>query len=306
MALFRRPLAAAFSLLLLTAAPPAAAETVTTRHQGTPLRGELRQAPERPLSQGVVLMVHGTKGHSGMPIIRKAADRFKAHGWSSLAVTLSLGRPERTGFMPCDGVHDHRHADAVAEIGVWIDWLADRGAGPVVLLGHSRGGNQAAWYAAERAGSAVDATVLLAPMTWDPERAATGYKERFSTPLPPLLAEAREKRPEAVMQAPGFLHCDGPTRVTARAFTSYYGDDRRKDTPTLLPKIEVPTLVLVGEADQRVPDLAGRVQGLPETESRETRVLKGTGHRFQGRLATVIDRATAFLEGHGIAADSRD
>lgn len=305
MALFRRPLAAACSLLLL-AALPAAAETVTTRHDGTPLRGELRQAPERPLSAGVVLMVHGTKGHSGMPIIRKAADRFKARGWSSLAVTLSLGRPERSGFMPCDGVHDHRHADAVAEIGAWLDWLADRGAGPVVLLGHSRGGNQAAWYAAERAGSAVDATVLLAPMTWDPERAAAGYKERFGTPLPPLLAEAREKQSDAVMEVPGFLHCDGPTRVTARAFTSYYGDDRRKDTPTLLPEIEVPTLVMVGESDQRVPDLARRLPGLPQAGPRETVILEGTGHRFRKQLTTAIDRAAAFLAEHGVGAGPDD
>ncbi|MFB6261640.1 MAG: hypothetical protein ABEJ96_11000, partial [Thiohalorhabdaceae bacterium] len=62
---------------------------------------------------------------------------------------------------------------------------------------------------------------LLAPMTWDPERAARAYEDRFGTALEPLLAEARKRRPEAIMEVPGFLHCGEPTRVTAASFVSY-------------------------------------------------------------------------------------
>ncbi|MFB6261639.1 MAG: hypothetical protein ABEJ96_10995 [Thiohalorhabdaceae bacterium] len=64
----------------------------------------------------------------------------------------------------------------------------------------------------------------------------------------------------------------------------------------------MPTLVLVGDSDQRVPDLADRLQGLPEAANREAAVLTGTGHRFQGRLDTAIDRAVDFLAEHPIAA----
>jgi pimeloyl-ACP methyl ester carboxylesterase len=295
-ACIRRPLIAALLPLLVALTLPAAAEPVTIRHDGTTLRGELRTVPDRALSEGVILMVHGTKGHNGMPIIRKAANGFKERGLATLAITLSLGRDDRTGFMPCDGVHDHRHADAVAEIGAWLEWLAARGAERVALFGHSRGGNQAAWYAAERADSRIRGLALLAPMTWDAERAAAGYRQRFGTDLAPLLKQARGRPSEAVMEVPGFLHCGEPTRVTAGAFLSYYGDDARKDTPTLLPRIEAPTLVFAGRADRHVPDLAGRLADLPASASREAVLLEDTGHFFRDRLEGVVDRAARFLD----------
>lgn len=47
----------------------------------------------------------------------------------------------------CAKPHRHRLVDALDEIAAWVDWLKQRGASDIVLLGHSRGGNQAAWYA---------------------------------------------------------------------------------------------------------------------------------------------------------------
>jgi pimeloyl-ACP methyl ester carboxylesterase len=300
----RRPLTAALLCLLLTAALPAAAKTVTTSHQGQTLRGELRTAPDRPLGAGVVLMVHGTKGHSGMPIIRKAADAFKQRGMSTLAVTLSLGRSDRSGFMPCAGVHDHRHGDAVGEIGAWLDWLGAHGVRRVVLFGHSRGGNQVAWYAAARDDPRIRGAVMLAPMTWDAERAAARYARRFGAELAPLLERARGLAPDAVMEVPGFLHCDGPTRVTAGAFLGYYGDDRRKDTPTLVPEIDVPVFVAAGRADRRLPDLAKHLAALPEQSGRSVMLLEDSGHFFRGRLPAVVDSAARFLEQHAVFSQS--
>jgi pimeloyl-ACP methyl ester carboxylesterase len=300
----RRRLTAALLCLLL--APAAGAESVTLDHDGQRLNGELRAVGERPFEGGVALLVHGTKGHAGMPIIRKAATGFKDAGLTTLAITLSLGRSDRTGFMPCSGVQDHRHADAVAEIGAWLDWLAARGARRVALFGHSRGGNQVAWYAAERDDPRVTGLVMLAPMTWDAERAADRYRKRFGAELAPLLERARGMAADAVMEVPGFLHCSGPTRVTARAFRGYYGDDRRKDTPALLPEIGLPTLVAVGRDDRRVPDLAGRLQRLGETARREALLLADSGHMFRDRVATVVDRAAAFLEKHAVFQPTRN
>lgn len=293
-------------LCLLLAPSAAAADAVTTRHAGQVLNGELRPVGERPFQNGVVLLVHGTKGHGGMPIIRKAAAGFKDAGLTTLAITLSLGRSDRSGFMPCGGVHDHRHADAVAEIGAWLDWLAKRGAQRVALFGHSRGGNQVAWYAAERDDPRVAGLVMLAPMTWDAGRAAARYRERFDAELGALLERARTMAADAVLEVPGFLHCSGPTRVTAGALVGYYGDDRRKDTPALLPDIGLPTLVAVGRDDRRVPDLAGRLQRLPAAAARETVLLADTGHMFRERVATVVDRAAAFLEKHAVFHQPRN
>ena len=51
----------------------------------------------------------------------------------------------------CATPHTHRHADAVEEIGAWLGWLQSQGVAKVALLGHSRGGNQTARFAAAHA-----------------------------------------------------------------------------------------------------------------------------------------------------------
>ena len=49
---------------------------------------------------------------------------------------------DRHGTFACETPHAHRDSDALDEIGLWLDWLETRGAERIVLLGHSRSGNQ--------------------------------------------------------------------------------------------------------------------------------------------------------------------
>jgi pimeloyl-ACP methyl ester carboxylesterase len=48
-----------------------------------------------------------------------------------------------------------------------MNWLKAQGASKVVLLGHSRGGNQVSWYAAEKDSPLLEKVVAIAPATWD-------------------------------------------------------------------------------------------------------------------------------------------
>jgi pimeloyl-ACP methyl ester carboxylesterase len=279
------------------------AEEVTLEHEGVTLNGQLELAPDKSLEDGVVLMTHGTLAHNEMEIISQLQEQFRDRGVNTLAINLSLGKDERHGPYDCDEPHRHRHTDAVEEIGAWVAWLEEQGAQDIVLLGHSRGGNQTAWYAAEAPEPTFAAVVLLAPSTWDEGRARSAYETTHGAPLEPVLERAqemvREGRGDEMMEGVGFLYCE-QTSATAEAFVSYYEPDVRFDSPRLLPHIEAPTLVIAGSADTITPDLPERMDltAKEEIEHVELVVIDGADHFFRDLYVDdVVDAVLEFTEG---------
>ena len=165
-------------------------QDVSLNHNGLKFGAHLVTAEDASLADGVVLITHGTLAHNGMEIIQAMQSALADRGHNSLAITLSLGLSERTGMYDCKVPHTHKHTDALDEIGLWLDWLKGQGAQNVILMGHSRGGNQTAWFAAERPDPVVKKVVLIAPQTWDEQEQAASYKEHYGVPLAPLLTKA--------------------------------------------------------------------------------------------------------------------
>jgi len=265
--------------------------------EGLTLGGTLELAEGKSLSDGVILMVHGTLAHAGMEIVRGQQERLKDRGYNTLAITLSLGEDKRTGMYGCDVTHRHKHEDAVAEIARWVDWLQGQSVGPLPLWGHSRGGNQVAWFATESPhAKAVDRYVLVAPATWQgAETTARDYEKRYEIPLHTRLTEARDLvaqgKGDTVLQDTPFIYCP-ETDVTAAAFASYYADEPRLDTPGLLSRIEQPVRVLVGDQDEVVTDLAERMR--QETPDGVTYQEIGmAGHMFRDFAGDDLADATA-------------
>lgn len=282
--------AAAVAACTLATAAPAHAEPVTASHAGLAVNANLEVASPGGLTDGAVLLVHGTLAHHGMEIIATLQQLLAERGVNSLAVTLSLAQSSREGMYDCATPHLHRHQDAVAEIGHWVDWLAARGAGPITLAGHSRGGNQAARYALAHP-ERIAALVLIAPATWDPARTRAAYERRYGVPLDLVLEQARGAAPDAPLSDVGFLYC-GPSTVSASSFLSYYEDDGLLDTPSLLPRIAVPTRVIAGSADDTVPDVAERAA--PHLDADTTLlVVDGAGHFFRDLYAEDVADAIA-------------
>ncbi|OOZ37062.1 hypothetical protein BOW52_10410, partial [Solemya elarraichensis gill symbiont] len=109
------------------------------------------------------------------------------------AISLSLGLSERTGMYDCPVPHNHKHTDALEEIGLWQKCLSDQGVESIILLGHSRGGNQTAWYASElKEGSPVKGTILIAPASNVIDYMAADYKKRYEVGLAPLVEKANK------------------------------------------------------------------------------------------------------------------
>jgi len=302
--LITRPLARVPHLawmLALTALPlPLLAAPVQMQHEGVQLNANLELAAGKTVQDGVVLITHGTLAHNGMELIQTLQQGFKERGLSSLAINLSLGLSDRAAAMyDCPAPHRHRHEDAEAEIKLWTDWLKGQGATEVVLMGHSRGGNQTARaLAAAGDDPAVKAGILLAPATYTVGYHAKDFETRYGKPLKPLLEQA-----EALVKAgkgeelikTDFIYC-AETQASAQAVLSYYREDPRLDTPTVLAEIKTPVLVIAGSADDVVADLPARMTGKADGQRVRYVEVDGADHFFMDLYAEeVLDAAQAFL-----------
>ncbi|MGB5472294.1 MAG: alpha/beta hydrolase [Gammaproteobacteria bacterium] len=288
-----------FIILLLSfgLASAASAEVVTLSHNGVTLNANLEQAGSSWPAGPVVLMTHGTLGHRGMEIMATLQDLLAERGISSLAINLSLGLDDRDAAMyDCTTPHTHKHTDAVGEIGAWLGWLKAQGAKQVALLGHSRGGNQTARFAAASDDPVITAVFLVAPQTWDADSETQGYKKRFDADLFPLLTKAQQMvaadKGAELMDDIDFLYCEN-TRASAESFLSYHAPDENMDTPRLIPQIKTPVTVFAGSEDTVVKGLIDKVEPIADGEAVTLVVIDGADHFFRDLYAEDIADAIA-------------
>ncbi|MGV6818775.1 MAG: alpha/beta hydrolase [Thiotrichales bacterium] len=276
------------------------AEEVKLKHNGITLNANLELADGKTLKDGVVIMTHGTLAHSQHSVMSQLQEIFPEYGINSLAINLSLGLDDRHGMYDCQVPHKHKHTDALDEIGAWLEWAKSQGAQQVTLLGHSRGGNQTAWFAAEHDDPVIKQVVLLAPQTWTEAKEFKGYEEKYGKPLGPLLAKAQAKvkagQPGAWLEGIDFIYCKD-TDATAASVVSYYQPDPRMDSPSLLPRIKKPVLVIAGSEDEIGADVVPEFNALPEKGQAKLVVIDGAGHMFRDLYAEeVVEAIDAFIQ----------
>ena len=285
-------------LVLVVAAQGAYAEEVKLQQGQLILNANLDKAEDWPAGP-TVLITHGTLFHNKSELITALQELFLEHGVSSLAINLGLGLNDRHGPYDCTTPHTHKHEDAVEELGAWLGWLKIQGATQVVLLGHSRGGNQTAWFAAEHDDPVIKKVILVAPQTWSPEYAVQSYENNYGKPLAPILENAESLvaagKSKTAMENTDFIYCKDTT-ASAEAVVSYYAPDPRKDTPYLLPKIKKPILVFAGTEDQVVKGLGEKLVPLAEDGDIELEVMDGADHFFRDLyVEDLVDRAVEFM-----------
>ena len=296
---------AGFLLGLAIAAGGAHAAETALPYQGLSLNANLELAAGGHAAESVILITHGGLAHRSMELITNLQTLFKARGYNTLAINLSLGLNNRHGMYDCKITQRHLNDDAADEIAAWVAWLHTQGVQRVALLGHSRGGAQTALYAAERDNDLVKAVVLMSPATADNTRAAI-YLKRYRKPLAPLLEKAR-KLVEAgkggtVLKHVGLLNC-GDTPATAGSFVSYYGQDPRLDAPYLIPGINKPTLVVVAGSDEEVIGLDRKVAPLVDGKRVRMKVIEGADHTYRDLYSDdAADAIDAFLKSTAYAS----
>lgn len=288
------------TVLSFAAAGSVGADEIKLEHAGLTLNANLSPAQEEWQTGTVFLITHGTLAHNGMEIIATLQSLLAEQGITSLAPTLSLGLDDRRGMYDCAVPHTHKHTDALDEIGVWLEWLKKQGVKKVVLVGHSRGGNQTAWFAAERMDPVVKGVLLIAPMTWSEAYASSDYQKRFKTDLAPVLKRAADLvaagKGGEWLEKTGFIYCTD-AKVQAQAFVSYHAPEPRLDTPGLLGKIDVPVLVIAGTEDEVVPDVVEKVEPIVDGTRVRLETVDGADHFFRDLYADeVVEHAKAFAD----------
>lgn len=292
-------LTGALAFSLFAAFSTVQADEVTVKQGDIELRGDLTLADGKTAKEGVIMMLHGTLANNKMEIMQALTDLLKERGYNTLSINLSFDIDKRPSEMlDCAIEHHHKHEDAVTELDTWMNWLKEQGVEKVVVLGHSRGGNQVAWYAAEKDSDLLEKVVAIAPATADPEKAAKEYAERYKKPLADILAEAGklvdDNKGEILMNVPGFVYCED-AKATAKSIVSYYNNDERKNTPSLLPKIKKPMLIVMGSADEVVTDLPAKLDGVAQ-DNLMIETVDGADHFFRDLYADELaDKVAEFV-----------
>lgn len=258
------------------------AEEIKQTYNGQTLNANLVMADGQGYADEFVLLLHGTLTHKGRSTYTILQDNLAAEGVSSLSINLSLGLDDRDGEYDCNVPHTHKHTDALDEVGVWLDWLKKQGANKVTLMGHSRGGNQIAWFAAERDRAQIDKVVLIAPATSE-QQSPKDYQKKYDKPLSAVLNKAQKLvdkgQGDQMMKNVDFIYCE-KAQVTAEAFVDYYTAKPQFDTPYLIKEPAKPTLVVVASEDQAVPELPERLAPLEGTPNLSIQTIDGADHFF--------------------------
>jgi len=277
------------------------ANEVMLPYKGLTLNANIDLATGKTPADGMILITHAGLAHRGMEVITSLQSLLKEHGYSTLAINLSLGLDNRHGMYDCKVTHRHSYIDAADEIGAWMEWLKKQGVKGVTLLGHSRGGAETALYAAEAANSLVRTVVLLAPDTRETNDAAA-YQQRYHKPLAPVLEKAqklvKEGKNGTVLEHTDFLYCPD-TSVTAGTFVSYYGPNPGLDTAYLIPKIRKPILVVLAGNDEVLINNE-KFKPLAMGTGIRVKVIDGAGHFFRDLYADdAVDAINEFLKASG-------
>ncbi len=286
-------------LFLILGAPSVVGSEISIEHEGLQLNAQLEKSATWP-SGPTLLITHGTLSHNRSEIISTLQTLFLEYDISSLAINLSLGLDNRHGPYDCAIPHRHQLQDAVSELDAWLQWLSGQQVETVIPFGHSRGGNQTAWFATQQNNELVKAMILVAPALWNSAASATSYKRSYQVPLAPVVEKAHQLLEsgggDTLLAEVDFLYCPA-TSASAASIISYYGEDPRKHTPTLLESNDLPVLVIGGSEDTVVPNVEQAFAGVAARQP-TTRVIEidGADHFFRDLYADeLVEHAVDFI-----------
>lgn len=288
------------SLLMISPTASVHASEVTLEYQGLTLNANLELSPGSDFKDGIVLIVHGYLAHNKMEIIRTSQQALLDNGQSSLAINLSLGVDNRHGFYECTSPHRHTQENAVDELKAWVGWLRDKGVTKITMMGHSRGANQIMIYAVEDKAPEVTKLVMLAPGMGT--TAGLTYKDRYGKSFEEPLALASQRaaagKGSDLMADIDLLSCP-KARVSADSFISYYGKNNKfRQFTTYLPRISVPTLIVIGTLDDRQPNAREIVAPFVDNDHIRLGIIEGAGHFFRDfNLDEAMELAVEFING---------
>ena len=281
------------TILSLVLATMTEAKEITIKYKKLTLNAELELAEGKTVKDGVILITHGSLAHRDMQTLTYLRELLSELEYNTLAINLSLGLDNRHGMYDCNTPHHHLYDDSLDEIDQWVTWLKSQGTTGITLLGHSKGGAQTALYALERDTKLIKTIILIAPAT----KTKGGSKKLYNQIQRAKLIKAFGE-PDIELKGMPMMHCKKST-ASVKSFLSYNAFSPRHDTPTILPELTKPTLVLVGGKDRVVVGLEKRVAPLVDNKKIFMQVVKTSGHFFRDlNMDEAVEHIEAFLQAH--------
>jgi uncharacterized protein len=240
--------------------------------EGPPIRGDLRVLRGHRADRAVVVC-HGFKGFRGWGFFPGLACALAAEGWAAVSFDFSHNGVGADGvdFSALELFERQTHGRNVEEIRRVLDVLSsgallDLPASRIGVVGHSRGGSEAVLAAAED--PRVDALVTWAavadiPARWTPEQVAL-WSAGGSAPI--VNARTGQAMP-----------------VGPAGWREYQANAQRLDVLAAAARIQVPWLIVHGDADGSVPADDGRRLFEAAGAAAELLVIEGGDHVFGAR-----------------------
>lgn len=252
-------------LLMIYICQPVFAETVEARlATGTFATADFRAGkPGLP----AVLLIHGFMQTREFPTVSRLADGLANAGYTTLSPTLSLGISRRSRSLACEAAHRHTLEQDVAEIAFWVNWLARRKPGSIVIVGHSYGSFQSLIYAADKPAPALRQVIALSLVD----------AERQSDPRTTMVIDAKKSIARGETQLMNYTlgYCKKYIG-TPQSFWSY-AHWHRADILRLVRQSEVPLEVIMGGEDDRMGADWPRQLG---AAGNHVQVIAGANHFF--------------------------
>ena len=247
------------------------------------------------LDNPAFLIVHGTRGHKGMEIIKTLSSRLHEEGYTVLSINISYGFHNRKDeFLSCNIKHNHNEHESVGEIISWYNYLVSKGYNKINFIGHSRGGFNIMQALSIINNKEIN-SFLLAPFIDTYIGTKTYYEEELGIPYE-LIIKSPDNYYLADRYKPiNFLFCEN-VNVSSQTFGSYLNYSRNKlDYPftfnilDLINESTFPVTIFSGTDDEITMDNYKIYKKIKKSNVKAI-TLEGGGHFFRDLyLEDVID-----------------
>ncbi len=248
-------------------------------------------------NSSIAISIHGTRGFKTMEIISVLSDNLLDLNVDTIAPNISYGLDNRKNeFLACDIKHSHNRNSNVDEIIKWFLFAIEKDYKNVILIGHSRGG-QDVMHAYEKIietypaeSKKISSIVLLAPLTDNSDEINYNLQKNNNHTISQLLNKDKDMFIET-----DFLSCAN-TKVKVSSFLSYYNLSRHEQMIEILRDIQIKTYIFTASEDVFVPKTHSKISSI-NNDNVTLIQIEGSDHFFRDLfLDEVIEILADFIE----------
>ncbi len=226
----------------------------TTTHDSLTLHGAYYAAANTELGRvelDGVLLLHGVGSNFySSPVLTRLAERFAALGVMALCANtrghdlISLARtavgPQR------QGAAYETVAQCHYDITAWLEFLGQRGAERVGIVGHSLGALKALYAAARHAQPAMRAVVAVSPPLLSYSAFMNGPRKiLFSRTMARAQQHVEQGKPESLIR----VKYPFPLLITAAGYLEKYGPAEKYNLLRFVHQLSCPALLTFGQEE---------------------------------------------------------